>query len=189
MRSRMSLTLGRPAAGAWNGLVLLARALCAAAVLCALTVARAPASGLAEPRGEVILTITGKITHTNSRGAARLDLAMLESLGSERIRTRTPWTDGLALFEGVLMRKVLAAVGATGRSVLALAINDYQAEIPATDFDRHRVILAYRKNGRRLTIRDRGPLWIIYPWTDKKALRNELYYVRSVWQLKELVVR
>ena len=40
--------------------------------------------------------------------------------------------------------------------------------------------------GNRFSIRDKGPLFIIYPFDQDESLRNETYFARSVWQLKEL---
>ncbi len=59
---------------------------------------------------------------------------MLNALGSHRVVTHTPWTDGAAVFTGVLARDVLDAVGAKGTSVLATALDDYASEIPIQDF-------------------------------------------------------
>ena len=46
-----------------------------------------------------------------------------------------------------------------------------------------------RRAPLQLTVRQRGPLWVIYPWSDQPNLQNEVYYSRSIWQLKALEVR
>lgn len=142
-----------------------------------------------EPTGRVILEVAGAIDHTNGDNIMRYDRPMLEALGLRDIVTETPWTDGPATFTGVLARDLLANVGATGTTIFAIALNDYGVEIPITDFETFDVILALRKDGEYLTVRDRGPLWVIYPWSDFTDLQNELYYSRSIWQLRTLDVR
>ena len=93
------------------------------------------------------------------------------------------------MFEGVLARDLLSDTGAEGSVIDAIALNDYTVSIPVMDFDAYGVILAYRKDGENLTVRDRGPLWVIYPWSDQSDLQNELYYSRSIWQLRAIEVR
>ncbi len=151
----------------------------------------APHSSVAQdaPEGRVILTVGGEIATTNLDGAMQYDRAMLEALGMHTVVTETPWTDGDVTFEGVLLRDLLADVGADGGIIAAVALNDYTATIPASDAVDFDVILAMRQDGEILTVRQRGPLWVIYPWSDRPGLQNEVYYSRSIWQLKALEVR
>ena len=39
-----------------------------------------------------------------------------------------------------------------------------------------------------MSVRDKGPLFIIYPFDESEDLRSERYYSRSAWQLKHLEV-
>ncbi len=104
------------------------------------------------------------------------------------IETMTPWTDGVTRFEGPLAGDLMKRVGATGSRVKATAANDYSVEIPVSDFAAYRVILAMKMNGELLRTRSKGPLWVIYPWSERPELRTEVGYGRSIWQIKELVV-
>jgi hypothetical protein len=84
----------------------------------------------AEPAGPVILTVVGNIAGLGSGPVVRLDRAMLEALGTTKLKTSTAWTAGEPEFEGVLARDLLKAVGAEGALVIATALNDYVVEIP-----------------------------------------------------------
>jgi len=139
--------------------------------------------------GRIILQVTGEITKSNGPAGMEYDLAMLDALGATTVTTETPWTEGPIPFQGVLVRDLLANSGSTGTAVDAVALNDYTVTIPISDFVRYDVILATRADGNVLTVRDRGPIWIIYPWSDASELQNEVYYSRSIWQLKSLMVR
>ncbi len=141
------------------------------------------------PRGPVLLTLSGSINRTNLAGNAVLDAAVLKSLPQEKLFTDTPWTEGKVTFEGPLLRDVLKLVGAKGRTLKAVAINDYSVEIPATDAESYDVIIAMRLNDKDLNVRSKGPLWIIYPWNDNEDLRSETYYARSIWQLVQIDVK
>ena len=140
--------------------------------------------GLAQS-GPVILSVQ---TADQTR-AKSYNRTQLESLGLIEITTITPWTDGDMRFEGVLARNVLADFGQSGRRIIAVALNDYQVEIPVRDLQRYDVILATRLNGQPMSVRERGPIWVIYPWSDDPALQNEVFYARSIWQLRSIQVQ
>jgi hypothetical protein len=147
------------------------------------------AEPLARPTGPVVLTVTGAIARTNGPDGADFDQAMLEALGVEHITTTTNWTDGKAVFDGVPVSKVLQAVGATGTSVVASALDEYSIEIPIQHFTRYEVLLAMRMNGRPLPANDKGPLWIVYPRDDHPELRDPSNNAYWVWQLRTIKVR
>ena len=84
---------------------------------------------------------------------------------------------------------MLAAVGAKGTKIAAVAFNDYKTEIPADDATMHDVIVARLMNNRPMPIREKGPLFIVYPFDTKAELRSELYYIRAAWQLNALHIR
>lgn len=163
-----------------------------AGMLC-VTIFAAPAIAgetavLDRPGGEVILTISGAIERRNADDSATFDLAMLEKLGVTTIRTSTPWTDGTQAFTGVLMRDILRAVGAHGDTVNAIARNNYSYRIPVSDFLEFPVLLAFAVNDVPLQLRDKGPLWIVYPRDEFPELATQMIERRMVWQLRALVI-
>lgn len=143
----------------------------------------------AEPVGPVILTVSGNIEGVGSGPVVRLDRAMLESLGVTKLKTSTAWTTGESEFEGVLARDLLEAVGAEGTVVIATALNDYVASIPLRELYDYPVLLAFRMDGRDLELRDKGPIWIVYPRDQHKELNNSLVDKNWVWQLSDLEIR
>ncbi|MGE0726379.1 MAG: molybdopterin-dependent oxidoreductase, partial [Alphaproteobacteria bacterium] len=136
-----------------------------------------------------ILEVTGSIANTTDGKVAKFDRAGLEAMGKTVIKTSTKWTQGQSAFEGVLMRDLLKKVGANGKEIVALALNDYKVTIPIADFEKFDVILAYRRDGKTMPIRDRGPLWIMYPFDDNPAIKTDLYFARCAWQLKAIEIR
>jgi hypothetical protein len=169
------------------GILLLAVLLPLLAALAASGTASPPA--LPAPGGPVILEITGRIGVTNGDARARFDMAMLEGLGVTTTKTTTAWTSGQQVFEGVRMQTLLERVGAFGDQVEVVALNDYKVEIPVSDFGRWPVILAYRMNGEALRVRDKGPLWVVYPQDDFRALRTKEVQGKWAWQVKEIRVK
>jgi hypothetical protein len=158
----------------------------------ALTIAlagAAPAEHLPEPHGPVILTVEGAIARTNGEGRARLDLQMLRDIGETTITTDTIWTAGTSEFTGVALDDLLAYLGAEGQEIDARAINDYAVTVPVADAVEGGPILAYAMDGKTMSRRDKGPLWLIYPYASSSTYRTEVIYARSIWQLDRMTVR
>ena len=153
-----------------------------------LAVADVRAGQLPEPTGKTLLVVRGNIERTNRGDAAHFDLAMLEALPGRTARVETPWANGTAAFEGPLLRAVLDHVGAQGEKLIIRALNDYSAEVPFSDARDFDTILALKKDGKHMSVREKGPIFLIYPFDKNPELYNEKYFVRSVWQIKEIEV-
>jgi hypothetical protein len=140
----------------------------------------------AETPAGAILVVDGAIA---GGGAAGFDLARLKSLPATEVITMTPWTDGESRFEGVRIRDLLEALGGRGERLIADAVDDYQVRIPMEDVRDYDVIIAYAMDGMPLPEDNKGPLWIIYPYSQHAGLQKDLYFSRSVWQLNRLTVQ
>jgi hypothetical protein len=169
-----------------------ALALCRAAMAVALclafgTGARAD-DGLAQPKGPVVLVITGDIARSNGPNRASFDIDMLKQIGMTSLVTSTPWTEGTSKFEGVLARDVMRYVGARSDHITAISMNDYLVEIPIKDFVDHDVIFALKRDGKFLGVRDMGPVLIVYPFDRDASLWTESVFTRCVLQLGAVYV-
>lgn len=140
-------------------------------------------------RERVLLSVSGAITHTNTNhGVAEFDRAMLGALSQRDTLTHTPWYDDASTFSGPLIRSLLEQVGASGKTLRVIALNDYEVTVPVQDFYDYDVILAMSRNGRIISVREHGPLFIIYPFDEHPELMNESILARSAWQIKDIVV-
>ncbi|MCS3429479.1 molybdopterin-dependent oxidoreductase [Klebsiella sp. BIGb0407] len=146
------------------------------------------AGEFSKPAGKVLLTLSGNIENTNEDGKAVFDLASLEKLGMVSFETTSPWYNGRTTFEGVSLQKLMDYVGAKGSVVKVTALNDYTTEIPLSDFKEYNVILALKVNGKYMRIRDKGPLFVVYPYDSIPELNNKIYYSRSAWQVNRMNV-
>lgn len=144
---------------------------------------------LPSPTGQVILTVSGNIETTNNGDIAEFDRAMLLALEQGSIITQNPWTDGLNSYQGPLGAALMDVLGASGETLVLTALNDYSTTMPMSDLSQFGVILAMSMNDQRLRIRDRGPLFVIYPFTEEADLNSERYHNRSVWQVNRIDVR
>ena len=147
------------------------------------------AHALGRPAGPVVLTVSGRVSKPNAGDRAVFDMAMLERLPQQSFVTRTPWYAEAHKFSGPLLRDVLAACGAEGSNLRATALNDYRVDLPFEDAQRFGVLLAVLLDDKPMAVRDRGPLFIIYPFDSNAQLRSTVYYSRSAWQLKSIDVQ
>ena len=145
------------------------------------------AGGLQSPTGRVLLTVSGEIGTHNSNDAVKFDRQMLETLDWREIETFTSFTTGPQRFSGPTLASVLEAVEAGGSELRLTAINDYSSQIPLTDASAHDVLLALDHNGNPMRIRDKGPIWVVYPLDEAQASR-QLFDNQMVWQLDRIVV-
>ncbi len=143
---------------------------------------------LPQPTGKVILEVTGLIENANHDGVAQYDMAMLDALGTHETSTATPWYNGVKKFAGPLGGALLDAVGASGTQLKVTALNDYITVIPISDFRDYDVILATKLDDAPMSVRDKGPIFVIYPFDEHPTLNNETYYGRSAWQVKSIEI-
>lgn len=159
-----------------------------------------PAWALQLHTAAVVLTLTGRVrignsappaagtTQTAPQAVARFDMAMLAAMPQHSFSTSTPWYANARRFTGPLLRDVLSAVGAQGESLRLTALNDYRVDMPYRDTQRFDVLLARLLDGQPMAIRDKGPLFVIYPFDSQRELRSAVYYSRSAWQLRQIDV-
>jgi hypothetical protein len=145
-----------------------------------------PARALELPTAAVVLTLRGALARANRRDQADFDMPMLERLPQHAITTETPWHSGARTFKGPLLRDVLATAGASGQVARLVALNDYRVEMPLDDARRYDVILARQLDGKPMSVREKGPLFVMYPFDTQPQLRNAVYFSRCVWQLRSI---
>lgn len=146
------------------------------------------AQPLPKPKGPVIVTISGQISHQNAGDSVEFDAEMLDALPVTQFATTSPWHTAPATFEGPSLSHVLKAAGAKGKVLRLIAFDKYEIKVPFSDAAEFGPVLARRMDGQVLTIRQKGPLLMMYPFDQSPQLKNDTYYARSIWQLQKIVV-
>jgi hypothetical protein len=136
----------------------------------------------AEVVEKTILTVTGK----SPTSEVQLSDAMLAKLPQKSMTVQTPWYPVPKTFEGPLLRDVLKLAGIKSGQIRLVALNDYTINIPASDAFQYDVIVARLLDGKQMSVREKGPLFIVYPFHDHEELRKTDYYRRCSWQLRSI---
>lgn len=115
------------------------------------------------------------------------DLA-LRSLPRYSFATSTIWTSGVQQFTGVPLLTLLEHYGIKGRELELSAVNHYRITIPMSDIGQRTPLVAYERNGKPMSARDYGPLWLVYDYDGDPASRTKTAFSRSIWQLDQITV-
>jgi hypothetical protein len=135
------------------------------------------------PKSTIILTVSGAI---NTERQAKFDMAMLQTLPQYSITTHNPWAKGIHTYQGFSATDLLERLGSQSTLLQVTALNDYMTEIPISDFVENGAIFATHQDGKPMSIRNLGPIMVIYPFDERKELKSELFYGRSIWQIHHI---
>ncbi len=132
------------------------------------------------------------LTLTNSITGAEILLTEDGVMGLDQVTmsTTNEFVDEMTVFSGPLARDVVALLGGgAGDAVVLTAVNDYSIEVPVQDFIDYDVVFAHSTDGERLSMRDKGPIWVVYPMSDNPELRDPTYNARLIWQLVSVEIK
>lgn len=132
----------------------------------------------------ILLTVSGAV----EGGMQTYDDAALLALPQIEFETETIWTEGVQRFSGPSLADVLEAAGAGPGDLTLRAINDYTVAMPRAVVEAGAPIVANRIGGEPFSRRDKGPLWIVFPYDADPRFRSESVYAYSVWQLTDITV-
>ena len=107
-------------------------------------------------------------------------------LQATEISTSTEWTDGVQTFRGVAFDLLFDTYGLNAETVRVSALNDYSVMVPANVLREDGAILAYHLNGGEMSVREKGPFWVIFPYDADEQFQTDTYWAYSVWQVKSV---
>lgn len=129
----------------------------------------------------------GLLTVTADGVSDVLSLEDLLGMSQSTVITKNDYVDDTTEFSGPALKDLLVKYDIGPDETLTLrAINDFSVSIPASDAYQYNVILALFNNREKMTVRDKGPIWVIYPMSDHEELRDDSYNSRIIWQLTSI---
>lgn len=137
-------------------------------------------TALCSHAGETILTL-------ESQGKERsFTLEQLLPHIDMELITSTPWTDGPTTFVGISAKEILNMLEVEKADLKVTALNNYWSRIPYRDIEKYNPVFAVKKNGQTMSVREKGPVWVIYPLSDFDEQNNEILHSRMVWQVSRI---
>lgn len=118
-----------------------------------------------------------------------LDEAALAALPEVKFETATPWTTGVHSYRGPTLASLLAAQGVKRVTALdAIGLNGYRQRLDLSLFSGVPLSLVRFEDDKPLTRRNKGPLWLLMPFSAYPALDLPAIHSYMVWQLIRLEV-
>ncbi len=143
------------------------------------------ASALPALADRTLLSVSGDI---GVEAPATFSDAELSALTQNAFSTGTIWTEGVKTFGGPTLQALLDAVEAGPGDLELVAANNYKVLLPREAIEETVPIIANRIDGEAFGIRDKGPLWVVFPFDADPRYQNEEIYAFSIWQLTEVRV-
>ena len=132
------------------------------------------------------------VVSNSATGSAELTLNRedLQALPQTRITTKTDFTDGRPTFAGPRVLEVLSLIDLGDATVARMvAANDYAVEIDLQDIRLYDPIFAIEMNDNALSLRDKGPIWLMYPIDSYPELQVADFNAKLIWQLVRVELR
>jgi hypothetical protein len=124
---------------------------------------------------------------TNGNESTVLDWSDLESLPQATIKTASPYFEGEVEFSGPTLRSVINQIDASEKKKITfIALNNYRVSGDITKLLSMDAIVATRQDGKTMSIRQRGPFWVMLPLSDRPELDHEDFHRFMVWQLDQI---
>lgn len=130
------------------------------------------------------------ISNGEQMTVAELSMSDLDAMDQTTYVTANAFLESPAKFSGPLLRDVLALYNLTVSDEITItALNDYSIQIPFSDALDHEVILATKLDDKVMSVRDKGPIWLMYPVSKKPEIDNTIYESRMIWQMISITLQ
>ena len=139
------------------------------------------------PRDDNTVLVLQTADSSGCDKTVQLDESSLLALPQQQFTTHHSWSEQAETFTGPLLEDVLNVVCGGASKINLKALNDYSIDIDFTYAKSLKPIVAHSINGSRLSVRDKGPLWLMVPSDDLKVVSKELDGM-LIWQLSDIVV-
>lgn len=115
------------------------------------------------------------------------DKALL-ALPQKQFVTHHSWSENAESFSGPLLEDVLDTTCGNTEKIKLTALNDYAIDMDFSQIKKYQPIVALSVNGKRLSIREKGPLWIMLPLDDHKDIAEKSMDGMMIWQLSNIKI-
>lgn len=118
-----------------------------------------------------------------------LDEATLAALPQTEFETATPWTVGVHRYRGPTLKAMLAAQGLKDVThVRVTGLNGYQQQFDLAPFAQVPLTLVRYQDDKPLTRRNKGPVWLLMPFSEYPEFDVSPIHSFMVWQLVRIEV-
>ncbi|MER2496700.1 molybdopterin-dependent oxidoreductase [Vibrio neptunius] len=103
--------------------------------------------------------------------------------------TQLPWQPEAHEFTGVRVSDMLEQLGIQDTtSVSFIALNDYSASVTIENIVKYEPIIAYKMNGKKMKVRNKGPYWLVFNLDKFPEIDNTTFHSQMVWQIGKIMI-
>ena len=73
-------------------------------------------------------------------------------------------------------------------SVSFIALNDYSASVTIENIMKYEPIIAYKMNGKKMKVRNKGPYWLVFNLDKFPEIDNTTFHSQMVWQIGKIMI-
>ncbi len=132
------------------------------------------------------------LTNNKNDKVTIYSIEQLESLQTEKMMTITPWRDKEDVYDGIYLNDLIKIYGFEVKNIKEVkvtALNDYSVEISQESLLDKRYFAAFKRNGKRIPVRQKGPITLILNFSDKSQGNNLLDIAYDqVWFVSEIKI-
>lgn len=132
-------------------------------------------------RDRVLIVNTDSSTHCGSKELIFSE-KQLEELPQKTFKTQHTWATTPQEFSGPLLADVLKKICPSARDIYLRSLDQYSIMVNFSKVAKYEPILALKIDGQPLTIREKGPLWLMINTDGYKVPTRSLDSL-FVWQL------
>lgn len=136
---------------------------------------------------DTVLVIQATANSGCTNNTLQLSETSLLGLPQQQFKTHHSWSAEAETFSGPLLEDVIKIACGDATKINLKALNDYSVDVDFTVAKSFRPIVAHSINGSRLSVRDKGPLWIMVPSDDLKVVSKEMDGM-LIWQLSDITI-
>ena len=144
-------------------------------------------SNFADLKEDTLLNIQA-VKNSGCSKAVQLNDTALLSLPQRQFVTHHSWSDSAESFSGPLLADVLDTTCNNVVKIKLTALNDYAIDMDFSKVKKYQPIVALTVNGKRLSIREKGPLWVMLPMDDHKDIAEKSMDGMMIWQLSDIKI-
>lgn len=133
-------------------------------------------------QAETLLTL-----ESNSGYRKVLSREELEALPQESFTTSTPWTKSIHTYQGPRLSLITSNFPQPFESIKVYGINGYAYDIKEKELKKYPFILAMKQDGKRMALRNKGPLWVLLPFNQYPKVDSiDEMLNKFVWQVNRI---
>lgn len=129
--------------------------------------------------------LTGKINNTTPKYITPKQLDKLFS--SLKFNTFNPWEKQKDYYEGIFLNEFIKKYGKKDvKEVKIKALDDYEITFSKELYENERILLSYKVNGKYISIREKGPMRIVFVDYDASKKKYELNLPKWLWMIRSI---